>query len=82
MEGLERDDGSYTTKYSPSEELITGQNHFKPLNVFFQWQEPDTTHKRITAAILLPAGVEKRLFSVHIEDDGDGLELIVKGPKL
>ena len=41
------------------------------------WQEPGTTTKRITVAIILPSGVGSGDFRVRIIESGDVLEMVI-----
>ncbi|MEM6687231.1 MAG: hypothetical protein AAF617_15725 [Bacteroidota bacterium] len=54
---------------------------FVPLYLISQWQEPVTTTKRVTVAIILPSGVGVGAFKVRVIEEGDVLELTVNWPK-
>lgn len=55
-------------------------NLFIPHHVLSVWQEPGTTVRYITVAIILSPGVEKGDFSVKIIEKGKVLELKVDWP--
>ncbi|PXF42241.1 hypothetical protein BWQ96_08037 [Gracilariopsis chorda] len=45
------------------------------------WTEPETTLKRVTAAVVLPSGVGRGEFLIQIIDGGECLELSVTWPQ-
>jgi len=52
-----------------------------PLYMLYVWQEPGTTAKRISVAIILPSGVDSGGFQVRVIEDGDVLQLTVDWPR-
>ncbi|KAI0562174.1 hypothetical protein FGB62_65g314 [Gracilaria domingensis] len=62
-------------------EYLLGLNEFKPLYLAGEWNDPKTTLRRLSLAVVLPAGVEKGRFRIHIVDNGNILELRVAWPR-
>jgi len=65
---------------SPSTELLSDHHDFKPLHLVSVWREPETLARRISVAIILPSGIDKRGFSIRVSNDGGYLELTVTWP--
>ena len=61
-------------------ELTMGELVFKPLYLLAEWDELGNKTKHVTVAIVLPSGVGKGGFSLHVPDHGETLELSVYWP--
>ena len=55
-------------------------NSFKPLYLISEWNEPRTTNRRISVAILLPSGISCGDFSISVHEGGHALNLRVCWP--
>ncbi len=77
MTGSDEDDDNET---APGAELTLGEKFFKPLYLLSIWKEPGTMTKRVTAAVILPSGVETGDFSICISPCGMSLEIAVVWP--
>lgn len=53
---------------------------FCPLNIHSVWNEPGTTTRMITVAIILPSGIGPGDFSLRVVEGGRELELTVQWP--
>ena len=77
---------SETNSYDESDVLYPKMEHqdprtFKPPFFLATWDEPRTTTKRISLAILLPSGIEPRKFSYSVNpDDRSIFEMSVLWP--
>ena len=56
---------------------VCQSNSFKPLYLISEWNEPETTNRRISIAILLPSGICSGEFSISVEEGGSALDLRV-----
>lgn len=61
------------------EELVLAQSAFKPLYLISSWRETFTTRQCLSAAILLPSGIDT--YKIRVVDDGMMLQLTVTWPK-
>lgn len=55
-------------------------NTFIPLYLMSEWQEPRTTLKCLTIAIILPSGVGPGHFKLQVVEEGECLEVTVDWP--
>ncbi|KAI0563111.1 hypothetical protein FGB62_46g16 [Gracilaria domingensis] len=63
-------------------EYVLGLNEFKLLYLISQRNDPKTTEGRLSVAIVLPSGVEKGGFAVHVVDNVIVLECRVRWSRL
>ena len=52
----------------------------KPMCAMSTWVEPDTTTRRITVAVILPSGVQKRDFKIRVPEGGMRVEIYFTWP--
>ncbi|KAI0557039.1 hypothetical protein FGB62_176g05 [Gracilaria domingensis] len=62
-------------------EILLAPNEFKPLYLLSVWTDPKTTQQKISCAIILPSGVGKGEFGLHVVNGGDILEVRVCWPR-